>query len=215
MRLLLVAFIFIHFSAAAQDPGRFLNEVDALQAKYDTLWDKDRPTIVFVGSSSIRFWKNLPELFPGHQIINTGFGGSQTSDLLVYSDKLIHRFRPQKVFIYEGDNDINDAKPPRLIQEEMKALVSEIRQRNPLTEIIIISAKPSLVRWHLKPEYKRLNRKFRRMCKRDPLMSYADVWGPMMAPGNIPRQDIFIEDGLHMNEKGYDLWYEVISQYIN
>jgi lysophospholipase L1-like esterase len=31
--------------------------------------------------------------------------------------------------------------------------------------------------------------------------------------GNV-FQDLFIEDGLHMNKKGYDLWAKVISQHL-
>jgi len=27
-------------------------------------------------------------------------------------------------------------------------------------------------------------------------------------------EDIFIDDGLHMNKKGYDLWAKVISEFL-
>ncbi len=95
--------------------SRFQEEVLAIQEKYETLWDSTKETIVFTGSSSIRTWKNLQEIFPEYQIVNSGFGGSQATDLLAYTDELILQYNPKKVFIYEGDNDLNDHKKPKKI----------------------------------------------------------------------------------------------------
>jgi lysophospholipase L1-like esterase len=33
------------------------------------------------------------------------------------------------------------------------------------------------------------------------------------ADGNV-RKDLFVEDGLHMNKKGYDIWTKVIRPYL-
>ncbi|MEX0273689.1 MAG: G-D-S-L family lipolytic protein, partial [Flavobacteriaceae bacterium] len=73
----------------AQDPNRFLGEVTAISQKYDSLWNGTQETYVFTGSSSIRFWEDLEAHFPDRQIINSGFGGSQTSDLLYFCENLI------------------------------------------------------------------------------------------------------------------------------
>ncbi len=198
----------------AQDPSRFEEEIEALAKKYDTIWDSARKTVVFTGSSSIRFWQDLPDLFPDHQIVNTGFGGSQTSDLLVYSDDLILRYRPEQVFIYEGDNDLNDAKKPRRIIKETRNLIRLLRHGMPEVRIVIIAAKPSPARWHLQRQYRRLNRKFKRLCRRRAYVEFADVW-TVMLNGEEVRDDLFIEDQLHMNDKGYQLWYDLIKYYIN
>ena len=47
------------------------------------------------------------------------------------------------------------------------------------------------------------------MAKRDKRLSYADVYSVMLN-GDTVREDIFIQDRLHMNEQGYALWDEVI-----
>ncbi|WP_297703463.1 GDSL-type esterase/lipase family protein [uncultured Eudoraea sp.] len=142
--------MFIGIGSVAQDPSRFQEEVQAIQEKYETLWDSTKETIVFTGSSSIRTWKNLQVIFPEYQIVNSGFGGSQATDLLAYTDELILRYNPKKVFIYEGDNDLNDHKKPKKIIYVTKEIIAKIRNYNPGTRIVIISAKPSLARWHLK-----------------------------------------------------------------
>ena len=100
----------------AQEASRFKNQVDDLSLKYDSIWDPSKETIVFTGSSSIRMWKDLQTRFPSQQIVNSGFGGSQASDLLYFTDDLILRYKPKKVFIYEGDNDIQAQKRPNEIR---------------------------------------------------------------------------------------------------
>jgi lysophospholipase L1-like esterase len=44
-------------------------------------------------------------------------------------------------------------------------------------------------------------------------VEYADVWDPMLDDRKV-KQDIFIEDGLHMNDKGYDIWYNVLKPFV-
>lgn len=210
---LVTLFSLIAFLGTAQDAPRFEEEVDAIRKKYDTLWDASKETIVFTGSSSIRIWHDLQDRFPDYQIVNSGFGGSQASDLLHYAYDLILRFKPQKVFIYEGDNDISARKKPNSIIRTTERLIDGIKKNNPNTQIVLISAKPSISRWNLKRKYKRLNRKFARLAQKDQLLDFADVWKPML-DGRKVKQDIFIEDGLHMNAKGYEIWFGVMKKFI-
>ncbi len=214
MRFFITLIILITLNGHSQDPDRFKDEVEGIQKKYDTLWDPSKETIVFTGSSSIRIWKNLEDMFPNHQIINSGFGGSQTSDLLVFSQELILDFNPKKVFIYEGDNDISANKRPRDIIATTKGIIKKTKAKNNNAQIVLIATKPSIARWHLKRLYKRLNRKFKRLCKKDSSLQFADVWKPMLQ-GKKVKQDIFIKDGLHMNAKGYDIWYSVIKPFMD
>lgn len=214
IKRILFSFFFLTTFIQAQEISPFADEVIALQKKYDTLWDASKETIVFTGSSSIRIWHNVQERFPEHQIVNTGFGGSQASDLLGYTHELILKYKPKKVFIYEGDNDISAGKNSKLILTDILAIIRKIRAQNSATKIVLIAAKPSIARWNLKRNYKKLNRKFRRLCRKDADILYVDVWKPML-DGNQVKQDIFIEDGLHMNAKGYEIWYEAFKDFVN
>ena len=199
---------------SAQEKPAFAEEVKALTQKNDSLWDQNRETIVFTGSSSIRKWDNLQASFPEHQVLNTGFGGSQASDLLYYLDTLVLRYNPTKVFIYEGDNDISAKKRPREIIGTTEMIISKLRRQNPDMKIVLISAKPSISRWHLRRKYKRLNRKFLRLTKKDESLIFADVWYPMLN-GKEVKKDIFVSDGLHMNQKGYDIWFHAMQHLVN
>lgn len=197
----------------AQDSSQFSNEVSAIQKKYDTVWNPTKKTTVFTGSSSIRIWHDVQEKFPKHQIVNSGFGGSQASDLLKYSSELILQFKPTKVFIYEGDNDIAAGKNSTEIISDILSIIEKIREQNPAAEVILIAAKPSLARWDLKKKYKQLNRKFKKLSRKDAELHFADVWKPMLN-GKKVKQDLFLEDGLHMNAKGYAIWHDVLEDFI-
>lgn len=198
----------------AQESQRFATEVTELTKKNDSIWDRNKETIVFTGSSSIRKWDNLQESFPNHQVLNTGFGGSQASDLLFYLDTLVIRYNPTKVFIYEGDNDISAKKKPNEIILTTETIIQKIKDQNPNVKIVLISAKPSISRWKLRGKYRRLNRKFERMAKKDEALLFVDVWNPMLN-GRKLKRDIFISDGLHMNPKGYDIWFNAMQHLVN
>lgn len=213
MRKILFSLLLLASFANGQDPTRFADEITAIQKKYDSLLDTTKETILFTGSSSVRIWHDLQKRFPEHQIVNSGFGGSQASDLLTYADELILQYKPKKVFIYEGDNDISAGKDAKTILSDILQIISKIRAQNSAVKVVLIAAKPSIARWNLKRNYKRLNRKFKQLSRKDADVLFADVWKPMLEKGKV-KQDIFIEDGLHMNAKGYTIWYEALREFV-
>jgi len=211
---ILFAIYLLGFQSFAQTENKFTNEVKIITKKNDSIWDSERETIVFTGSSSVRFWKTLQENFPDHQILNTGFGGSQASDLLIFLDDLVLSYNPAKVFIYEGDNDLWAKKRPNQVITTTEEIIQRIKAKNTSTKIVLISAKPSISRWKMRGKFRRLNRKMERIANNDPSIDYVDVWYPMLNSRKV-KTDIFIEDGLHMNQKGYDIWYEAMKELVN
>ena len=197
----------------AQDPERFIKQVEALSnAEYNFPQDED--IVLFTGSSTIRMWMNVQSYFPDQNVINNGFGGSQMSDLLYFYDDLILKSSPEVIFIYEGDNDIASEKKSSEILKTTKELIGKIKTDLPESEVILISPKPSIARWHLSLKYKKLNRKLSKYCDKNQNLEFADVWSAMLDDEGMVFQDIFLGDGLHMNKKGYDIWAPVIGKYI-
>lgn len=211
---LLFLFSSVAFLCNAQKTEDFTEEVAMIAQRTDSIWDENKETIVFTGSSSVRLWEGLEELFPDHQILNTGFGGSQTRDLFEHLQPLVLSYKPKMVFIYEGDNDINFRKRPKRVIRITKKIIDTIWQHYPETEVVLISSKPSIVRWHLKKRYIKLNLKLKEFAERTPRVAFANVWDIMLM-NEVINESLFIEDGLHMNQKGYDLWYEVIKSFLN
>lgn len=212
-RILLILYLFGTLNLSAQDPNRFKKEVDQLFNK-EYNFSPDKKLVIFTGSSSVRMWKDVQTYFPEFNIINNGFGGSQFSDLIYFYDQLIKNKRPEILFIYEGDNDIASNKKPRHILKEAKIITSKIQGDLPQTKIVYISPKPSLARVQLKKKYIKLNKKLNRFCKKTKNVEFADVFYPMLDTDGNVFQDIFLDDGLHMNKKGYDIWGNVIKDFL-
>lgn len=193
----------------AQDPLRFEKEVNKLIAG-DSAVNK-RKLILFTGSSSIRLWKTLETDLQGHNVVNRGFGGSETTDLIYYFDKLIPPNQPKQIFIYEGDNDLASGKTPDQIMEATDSLLTLIRTKySKKVRVVFITPKPSLSRWRLKDQYVSYIGKLDAWAKKQKRVTVADVWTPLLDEHGNVMQDIFMEDKLHLNAKGYAIWTKTI-----
>jgi lysophospholipase L1-like esterase len=208
----LLALVTLPGILVGQNPARFQKEVDSIISANQSV-NKDN-LILFTGSSSIRMWENLKESFPNHNVLNMGFGGSEMADLLYYSDKLILPFKPKQIFIYEGDNDLSLGRSAEQILASADDILSLVRQRLPESEVIFISPKPSLKRWALKEKYEDYNEKLKAWTSKKRNVRFADVWTPMLDSDGKVMQDIFIADGLHLNEKGYSIWTCALKKYV-
>ncbi|MDF1698349.1 MAG: GDSL-type esterase/lipase family protein [Saprospiraceae bacterium] len=190
-----------------QDPHAFDKEID----RFDRIiTSKSQDISIFTGSSSIRMWKDLAADCKNEHVINTGFGGSQMSDLLFHLERTVLRFKPRKVYIYEGDNDIAAGKSPTEILTTTKEVVKQILSALPHSTIYFISAKPSPSRWAYEQQYLAFNSLLKVYCKSHSQLKYIDVWTPMVESNSRPDPSIFIADSLHMNRKGYEMWKEII-----
>ena len=206
--------LLITVSCIAQnpDPTRFKNEIEQFKLiKADQSSDR----IVFTGSSSIRLWKDLNAYYPNRQLINTGFGGSHMSDLLYYLKETVLRYSPSKVFIYEGDNDIANGISEEKIMYNTKKVIELIHSNYPECKIILIAPKPSIARWEYKEQYLSVNSKFQELADQNEKISFANVWDVMLDSNGELKENLFIEDNLHMNKNGYDLWDKLIAPYLN
>ncbi|MBW6534918.1 MAG: hypothetical protein K0B11_07915 [Mariniphaga sp.] len=208
-----VLLLFCIFSLNAQDPTRFKNEIKELVQK-EPQFDSGKRFVLFTGSSSVRMWKDVADYFPEYNVINNGFGGSHFSDLIYFYDELIPKYEPDYLFIYEGDNDIASNKKPGKILMEAKLLVDRIQQDLPDTKVVLISAKPSVSRWNLHKNYQKLNKKLERLAKKTNNLKFADVWNAMLDENGQVFTDVFLDDNLHMNKKGYDIWGKVIGEFL-
>lgn len=167
--------------------------------------------VVFVGSSSIRLWETLAEDFDGIPVVNRGFGGSEMADALHFADRIILPYRPRMVVVYAGDNDLWSGKTPERVFGDFRALVQEIHARLPETRVGFIAVKPSVARWSIADRVRQTNGLVQRYAEAEPLVDYIDIFTPMLGADGTPRPDLFIEDGLHLNARGYELWESVVE----
>ncbi|HMV10329.1 MAG TPA: SGNH/GDSL hydrolase family protein [Cyclobacteriaceae bacterium] len=199
----------------AQEKHVFENEVKALVLR-DSLITNRKDIILFTGSSSIRMWTDLEKDFADKNVLNRAFGGSTMRDLLYFADQLIVPYNPKTIFIYEGDNDLGFANATsQQILASADSLLTIIRAKLPSSvRIYFISPKPSIARWHLKDQYVQFNKDLQTWTNSKKNVYFIDVWSKMLDADGSLRKDLFIEDGLHMNRKGYDIWRDTLRKYV-
>lgn len=212
--ILLLAALLVPASAHAQ------TSFEQWEPEIQTFEAADRASVpapggvLFVGSSTIRMWETLAADFPGVPVINRGFGGSQLADAVHFADRIILPYRPRMVLVYAGDNDLNAGKSPEQVLADYRALVAKIHGALPATRIGFLSVKPSPSRWKLAAEMRRANALVKEFSASDPRLFYVDTFTPMLGPDGGPRPELFREDMLHMNARGYALWRSIVAPYL-
>ena len=129
-------------------------EIDSL-TEIDLKQTPPKDAVLFVGSSSIRMWKNLRQSFPQLNVINRGFGGSQLKDVNFYFDRIVAPYNPKIIVLYAGENDINDKFSPESILEDYKTFAKLTRAKFPKVKLIFVALKPSPSRWKLAENFKK------------------------------------------------------------
>jgi lysophospholipase L1-like esterase len=199
----------IEFSCAQK---RYENEIVSFEMK-DLVSMPETKQILLVGSSSIRMWKTYKEDMQGYSVINRGFGGSTMSDVNEYFDRIVSKYEPKYIFVYEGDNDIADGKSPEAVLEDYKIFAEKVKNTLPKTKIAFCSIRPCLLRINLLDKQKRFNQLLQAFCKQSKKYQYIDMQKDFYLPNGELMQDIFIEDKLHLNEKGYSIWTAAIRNH--
>ena len=165
---------------------------------------------LFVGSSSIRFWRTLAEDFPDRTVINRGFGGSTVAEVNWYFDRVVEPYRPQAIVFYAGENDINAGKTPAQVYADFELFMRLKDHALGSTPVWYISAKPSKLRTSQMAAQSDLNARIAALAGRRDDLAYIDVASAMLKPDGSPK-DIFVEDDLHMTPDGYAIWTPIVD----
>ena len=171
--------------------------------------------VVFVGSSSIRLWKDLEQQFDASQaIVKRGFGGSRMSDCANNVGRLVVPYKPHLVVVYAGDNDLAEGRSPQDVLTSFRRFVAGVRKALPETRIAYLSIKPSPLRQALMPAMRETNALIAQYSRTQPNLDYIDVFSKMLDAQGRPRADLYRADALHLNAEGYALWKTVISRHL-
>lgn len=174
-------------------------------------------SILFVGSSSIRLWESITEDMAPYHPIQRGFGGSRFSDLAIFADRLIspHAFRAVVIFVANDIAGKEDDKTPREVAQLFSRFVGQIRNHNPKAPIFYIAVTPTEKRWEAWPEARKANTAIRAVCDQDEKLHFIGTESLFLDSDGHPRAELFIDDKLHLNEKGYQLWAAAIKSHLD
>jgi len=183
----------------------------------DILKSYPSDAILFAGSSSIRLWSTIGKDMQPYNVIQRGYGGAKLSDFAVYADRIIYPHDCQAIVIFiandisGGDND----KSPLEASMLFKKTLNIIRRKYRDVPVFWISITPTPARWAVWTEIKEANEMIRKICEDHRNAHYIDTEKYFLTTSGLPKNELFVEDKLHLNGDGYRIWSGVIKNELN
>jgi len=199
-------------------PTRWEPQIKSIEKR---LIDFPKNGVLFYGSSSIRKWTSLKEDFKPLPVFNAGFGGCILPDLSYFAERLLGKIHPRAVVIYAGDNDLYSSHLNYSAKDTLhnfRILVKKIISLTPAgssMKIFFISIKPSPSRKSAWFKMKKANALIEAWTRNTKNVFYIDTASKMLNEDGSFRDELFISDGLHLNQKGYELWTKTIKKSFN
>lgn len=170
-------------------------------------------SVLFVGSSSIRLWVSIEEDMAPYHPIRRGYGGARYSDLAVFADRLISPHQCKAVVIFVA-NDVSGGKNDRT-PEEVGLMVQNIlrttREQKKVTPVFLIEVTPTRARFDSWNKIREVNAAIREICLTTPNTYFIATAEHYLDSDKQPIEELFVDDRLHLNEAGYDLWSSLIK----
>ena len=186
--VLLFMHLGILYGAESATTHRFEAEILKFEAVDRRIPPPPRP-ILFVGSSSVRLWTNLPASYLGRVVVPYG---------------------PSVLVVYEGDNDLAEGQTPAGIAQDLALLLDRSESELPGTEVLLMTVKPSPLRLHLLEAQRDFNRRLGAMAAARRRVNVVDVASPLLNSLGEPDPRFFASDRLHLNADGYETWLKPV-----
>jgi hypothetical protein len=191
-------------------------EIQKLEAQ-DKVDSDPKDAILFIGSSSIRLWKNIKSDMAPYNVIQRGYGGAKFTDLLVYTKRLVypHDFKAVVIFVANDITGDKNDKTPREVLGLFKSTEKIIRKKYKKQPIYFIGITPNKSRWKVWQQAREANHLIESYCKTKKNLHFIATESAYLGPDGQPIDEYFISDRLHLTQKGYDVWAKIIKENLN
>ena len=192
----------------------FIDEINEFK-RLDKENFPEKGRILFTGSSSIRFWNSLEKDMKPLKVLNRGFGGAHISHVIHHFDDIVRPYSPKAIVFFCGTNDLTALKTPEETLNDFKKFLNLVKNEFGTIKVYMIGIKPSVDRLYLDEEERFFNNSISFLAKEDPYLEYINVWDLMLNEDGTRMPDLYVEDGLHMNPKGYEIWTQLVRESLN
>lgn len=174
--------------------------------------------IVFFGDSLIHGY-DVASFFPNKEIYNCGVDGATTDLLLHLQPYAIQDYKPEKVVLLIGTNDLSDRWQFDKLEIAFNVfkLVEIMRNYNPGLDIVVISPLPideerKKTRCRNNIQLRILGDEIKDAVSSFVGLHYVDVFDAFLENGSLNEN--YTTDGLHLNEKGYEKLTSLIEEFV-
>jgi len=216
-RFLVIALLYAItcFSSVAQSSEikSWENDIRKFE-QLDSLESYPPHAVLFAGSSSIRLWSTLADDMKPYPVIQRGYGGAKLNDFSFYADRIIYP-HPCRAIVLFIANDITGTaadKSPEEVRDLFLDVLGTIREKFPETPVFWIAITPTGLRWKAWPEIEKANLLIQKACTEGKNTHFISTKNFFLNSSGLPKNELFGEDRLHLNEKGYEVWTGIIRK---
>ncbi len=170
--------------------------------------------IIFVGSSILEQWNDLPQALLGMPIINKAVGGTRTWEIHDIIMKDVVPLNPAVLCYYGGSNDINSGETAENIIARTTATIESVFAMQPglfFVYFSIIRAPQKQDRWEdvdaINASLTRLEERFQNFHVLNLNPVFFDNEGRVL-------HELFVEDGLHLTDIAYKKLGALVYPYL-
>jgi GDSL-like Lipase/Acylhydrolase family len=219
-------FLLVSFAVLSCSPVRKYQTLPEVQAwgqdiqkfeQLDSSVTYPQDAILFAGSSSIRLWSTLEKDMAPYPVIQRGYGGAKLSDFVVYAARIFdpHPCKAIVIFVANDMTGSNQDKSPKEVAGLFRNVLKTIRKTHPETPVFWVAITPTASRWNVWPEIEKANNLIRDYCDNQNNTYFIRTDFAFLNESGQPRDELFRDDRLHLNEKGYAVWTEIIKKELN
>lgn len=203
--LILSSFIFYHFKTY----NHKIKEKIITKEKIVKVVDEN---YVFLGDSITekydieKHYKNWNK-----NIVNSGISGNLTKDILNNMKKRVYDYNPSVVFLLIGVNDVNKDVDPDEIIDNIKKIITNIRENRNLATLYVESIYPTGSK-ERNDIIIRVNKEVEKFCN-EKNITYIDLYKELVNKDDV-IDGKYTKDGIHLSDEGYKLVTDKLKPYI-
>ena len=231
-RILLLLFLLVTTFASAQTatPTTVIKTVIPFEQRDETSWitryqrditnyQKENKRlkdlscdVLFLGSSSINLWDTIYEDFAPLKLIRRSYGGATLRDMIYNYNTIAKGYTPKSILLYVENDLGNHKEGVNAVKcfDLFRIFIDKLKKDYPNTPLIVVSLKPSQHKADQLKDQLLVNALLEENATAQGY-TYVDITKVMYDEAGNLRTDIFKEDNLHMNAKGYKLWTAILK----
>lgn len=149
-------------------------------------------------------WASLQQDLQPWIAQNRGIANASMAEINVHFAHDEARKAPQAIVYYAGDNDLAFGRSVDETVGDLREFLAIKTRMFGATPVFVISLKPSPIRWALRDAQAAYNNAAHAISEQRHDVYYVDITSALMI--NARPGPFFIEDGLHLNDAGYQRW---------
>jgi lysophospholipase L1-like esterase len=164
--------------------------------------------VVLLGSSSFRLWEDAPQDLAPYKIVRRGYGSARYRDLAIHAPALLASLEFQAVFLFIA-NDITGKEldvTPETAGRLAEVVVRVVQHAQPKATVFVVAVTPTPSRFEYWSRIQQVNQQFQQLAQKYPKVRYLATESLFLDSRGQPREELFVEDRLHLNDDGYAIW---------